>query len=58
MVNWLTTVLFGVDKYAKISTCEKVIEKTKILQIRQFEDVRRNWPYAKTRRSSPQSYLT
>jgi hypothetical protein len=43
----------------KISTCEKVMEKTKILQIRQFEDERRNWPYAtKSRQSSPQSYLT
>ena len=60
MVNWFTTVLFDVDihhedhlgKIVKISTCQPIFEKIKLLQIRQFDDFWRNWPYTKSRQNS------
>ncbi len=35
-----------------LSTCQLVFVQTKLLQIRQFDDIGRNWPYTKSRQNS------
>jgi hypothetical protein len=64
MVNWFTTVLIVVDihprssgKIVKISTCQPVFEKIKLLQILQFDDFGRNWSYTKSRQNGQKREL-
>jgi hypothetical protein len=61
MVNWFTMVLFGVGIYmpsrllgiiVEILTSQLILPEFKILQIRQFDDFGRNWPYTKSRQNS------
>ncbi len=51
MMNWFTTILFDVE-IVNLSTCQPIVIHTKMLQIRQFADSWRNWPYTKSRQSS------
>ena len=59
LVNWYARLIWHRDapsvslgKIVNLSTCQLVAKQPKILQIRQFDDFGRNWPYTKSRQNS------